>query len=174
MDTLARLASRRDSRLSERTELATLLSDASIALLRREEDWSAASVKGEKFGQGNALKAEPLFQRLAIEERTKFESESSASDLARRNNAILISNSGSTKTQAVVSMVVAVRGRSDALRTVRSTSDVKAVLQTLASEALTDDGDNIMAVELLWTPSDSGEILSNRDVIMDYPELIKL
>lgn len=167
------LASRRDGRLTERAELARLLSDASIALLRRESDWSAASVKGERFNGGNTEKAEPFFQRLAIQERTKFESESSGADLARRNGNLVISPNG-TKTEAVVSLVVAIRGRSDALLSVSSPNDVKACLQTLASEALTDDGENIMAVEVLWTPSDEGEILSKRDLIVDYPELMKL
>lgn len=168
------LASRRDGRLTERAELARLLSDASIALLRRENDWSAAAVKGERFNQGSAQKAEPFFQKIAIQERTKFESESSGSELARRNGNIVVNPSGSTKTQAVVSLVVAIRGRSDALRSVTSANDIKACLQTLASEALTDDGENIMAVEVLWTPSAEGEVLNKRDIIVDYPELMKL
>ena len=55
-----------------------------------------------------------------------------------------------------------------------SSTDVATVLQTLASEALTDEGENVMAVEVLWTPSESGTTLSKRELIMDYPELIQL
>jgi uncharacterized membrane protein len=51
---------------------------------------------------------------------------------------------------------------------------VKEILQSLASEALTDEGENIMAVEILWTPSEVGNVLSERDIVQDYPELIRL
>jgi uncharacterized membrane protein len=44
----------------------------------------------------------------------------------------------------------------------------------LAYEALSDSGENIMAVELLWTPSERGTVVSDRDLIQDYPELMKL
>ena len=55
-----------------------------------------------------------------------------------------------------------------------SVSEIKRCLQNLAYEALIDEGDNIMAVEILWTPSDSDNVISPRDVIMDYPDLIRL
>ena len=56
---------------------------------------------------------------------------------------------------------------------VRSLAEAKACLQGLAADALTDDGDNVMAVELMWTPSESGVTISQRELIEDYPELIK-
>jgi uncharacterized membrane protein len=171
MNVLSELGSRRGSRVNDRAELASLLSDASIALLRREGSWSAASIRGERFS--GSSKAEPFFQRTAVTERSKFEKENTGSNLMRNNlygNAI----SQGSRTQAVVSIVCAIRGRSDALRNVRSARDIKEALQTLASEALTDDGENVMAVEVMWTPSDANEVLSQRDIIVDYPELLQL
>ena len=55
-----------------------------------------------------------------------------------------------------------------------SVGNIKTILQTLASEALTDEGENIMGVEILWTPNEPGETLSERDIISDYPELMRL
>ena len=52
------------------------------------------------------------------------------------------------------------------------TAEVKRCLQGLAADALTDEGDNVMAVELLWTPSERGSTISKRELINDYPELI--
>lgn len=175
MTALAQLGSRRGIRVNERTELASLLSDAAIALLRREDSWTSASIRGERFGGGSAGKAEPFFQRTAVTERSKFEKEKTGSDLQMQSdNYYGQSTDRGTRTQAVVSIVCAIRGRSDALRNVRNSQDVKEAIQTLASEALTDDGDNIMAVEVMWTPSDPNEVLSQRDVIIDYPELLRL
>lgn len=174
MDALSSVASQRGT-VTGRSAIANLLSETSIALLRRKSSWNSASIEGEKFN--GALKAEPYFQKVAIQERTKFESETTNAPYATiREDNIKNGNYLSSKpTQAVVSLIVAVRGNSDALkRNIRNTNDLSDILQTLASEALTDDGENIMAVEVLWTPSQPGTILTERELIMDYPELIKL
>ena len=56
---------------------------------------------------------------------------------------------GSQPTQAVVSIVVAIRGQSQAVMSrVRSNNDVVSVLEKLAADALTDEGDNVMALEV--------------------------
>ena len=46
-DTLALLAAKNGA-MSSRSDIAKLLSEASIALLRRQEDWTAAAYEGEK------------------------------------------------------------------------------------------------------------------------------
>jgi uncharacterized membrane protein len=60
------------------------------------------------------------------------------------------------------------------MRNARSVTEIRNCLQSLAADALTDEGDNVMAVEVLWTPTDPSQTLSDRDLISDYPELIKL
>ena len=125
---------------------------------------------GKKFGAKS--EAEPFYQKLAISERSKFEVESSGDMSVIKN-----SNAGrGLATKTVVSIVVAMRGKSDAALTsgVRSVNDVRNVLQNLAADALTDEGENVMAVEVLWTPSDKFTVMTDRDIIEDYPELIKL
>ena len=131
MNTLSSLASRRGgSVLGGRSELSALLSEASLALLRRRSSWSAAAIDGENFGNmmskgGSIDRAEPFFQRVAVQERAKFESESNgrASESGGATNGGLLlrddAGSGSKPTQAVVSLIVAIRGQSDALRSVR-------------------------------------------------------
>ena len=107
-----------------------------------------------------------------MSERAKFEEENNGDAMIRSG-----SSSGSTMpTKAVVSIVVALRGRSDALQLsgVRGVNDVRSVLQSLAAEALTDEGENVMAVEVLWTPSERNTVVSDRDIITDYPELMRL
>lgn len=169
MQTLSDLSNRRGS-VSGRSEISSLLSEASLTLLRRQNDWNSASFKGESFNGGSA---EQSFNKLAITERAKFESENSA---ASKNAGITNSIAEGKPTQAVVSIIVAIRGRSDVVnqKGVSNIPDVKQVLQTLASEALTDGGENIMAVEVLWTPSEPGDVLTERDIVEDYPELLRL
>lgn len=169
MTVLSAIAARQGSGLNQRAELSSLLSEASIALLRRQNDWRAATIAGERFKGNAAAQAEPYFQKTAITERTKFERESLPS--IQREDGLAY---GPRPTQAVVSLIVAVRGQSEALRRCSSVADLRSALQSLASEALTDEGENIMAVELLWTPSERGDVLSKKQLILDYPELLEL
>ena len=67
METLTRLAER-NSAMTSRNDLARLLSESSLALLRRVNDWDSAAYEGERFMMG-PQKAEPFFQRLAVGER---------------------------------------------------------------------------------------------------------
>lgn len=168
METLTRLANK-NSAMSNRSDLARLLSESSLALLRRVNDWEAAAYEGDKFMLG-PQKAEPYFQRLAIGERSKFDKETNG-DVAMIKPDIDMSVS--QPTEVVVSLVVAMKGQSSAYsNSVRSLAEVKRCLQGLAADALTDEGDNVMAVELLWTPSERGNTISKRELIQDYPELI--
>merc|ERR1711871_571267 len=168
METLTRLANK-NSAMSNRSDLARLLSESSLALLRRVNDWEAAAYEGDKFMLG-PQKAEPYFQRLAIGERSKFDKETNgnlATIKASNDNSV------SQPTEVVVSILVAMKGQSSAYsNSVRSFAEVKRCLQGLAADALTDDGENVMAMELLWTPSERGNVVSKTDLIQDYPELI--
>ena len=175
MRTLSDLSLKHNS-VNSRGEISRLLSDAAIALLRKQSDWNSATVDSQLFN--GASKAEPVFQRISVNERTKFEKETNGDS---NWNSLMNGESPrflarGTNTQAVVSLVVALRGKSDAHlgSGVRSVADVRKCLQSLASEALTDEGENVMGVEVLWTPSESGTVLTERDIIADYPELIKL
>lgn len=192
MDTLSRISqqnSRDKGILTGRSELSTLLSDVSLALLRKRDSWSAAHISGERFnGMDGAQRAQPYFQRQVVQERSKFDQEVSPSDdnnrSSDRNSDFVMRRTfvpergdfaSARRTQAVVSMVVAMRGRSDALSQGAVTAaEVARCLQTLASEALTDDGENVMGVEVLWMPSERGRTLSNREMLLDYPELLGL
>lgn len=170
METMSSIASR-NGMLSGRSELSKLLSEASIALLRRQNEWSSAAVTTEKYNRFNCDKIEADFQRMAVVERTKFDEEVGANTAG--DTSFQVSSSGST-TACVVSLVVAVRGQSDAAMRVRNSADLRSVLQILASEALTDDGDNIMGMEMLWTPSEVGTVITDKEIIASYPEMIML
>ncbi len=132
------------------------------------------SYAGEQFRENEFQLAEGKFQQIAVKERSKFEKESTALNLIKPTKRY----DGSLPTQAVVSLIVAIRGKSQAAKLAKtsalSNSDVIDRLTQLAADALTDNGENIMACEVLWSPSESGVTLTDRDIIVDYPELSKL
>jgi len=166
MDTLS-VVSSKYSDLSSRGALSQLLSDTSLALLRKSGDWNAVAYDGEFFRGGSSRDIEPAFRRVVVKERSKFEQETSG--------VTRYSEVDPRPTQVVVSLVVALRGKAQSYADkVNSSKQLKECLQNLAADALTDDGENIMAMELLFTPSEPGICLSERDIIEDYPELIRL
>ena len=55
-----------------------------------------------------------------------------------------------------------------------SRQGTKEVLSNIASDCMVEEGDNVNAVEVFWTPSDPNEVMSKTDMIVDFPELIDL
>jgi uncharacterized membrane protein len=53
-----------------------------------------------------------------------------------------------------------------------SLAGTKAVISSLASSVLVDNGYCLNAVEVLWTPTEMDEVLTPRDVVLDFPEII--
>lgn len=168
MNTLARLANK-NSALSTRQDLSNLLSEASLSVLRAKNDWTAVSFSTKSFSERNSFEAEPSFQQMAIRERSKFEQEKMPVA------TLLPAEESSSPTQVVVSILVALQGNSNAYKKeLTKASEVAECLERLAAEALTNEGENVMAVEVLWTPSEPGNTLSRRDLIMNYPELLEI
>ena len=55
-----------------------------------------------------------------------------------------------------------------------SLSGTKEVLSSIASDCMVDDGECLNAAEIFWTPSERSEVLTRRDMMVDFPEIIDL
>ena len=122
MDSLRVIASKNED-LSSRQALSNLLSDACLVLLRKQNDWNSVAFEKKDFSGNDGKKTESNFQKLSIEERSKFERENV-------NSPMIKSSSSDMRTQAVVSIVVAMKGRGQSLsKNVYSRSELKSVLQ---------------------------------------------
>jgi uncharacterized membrane protein len=66
----------------------------------------------------------------------------------------------------VVTILVAAEGEYK-LPTINSNADLKDALRKLGSIPV----DSIQAVEVLWTPQDENDTLSERELLRDYPLL---
>ncbi|CAM9394343.1 unnamed protein product, partial [Hapterophycus canaliculatus] len=165
-----------------RTGLAEVVSEISLALARRSTDWIASASELEHFSNRNAERAEATFSQYSVQLRTKIERETNAviggKNVSAERSMGGRSGSSGGPTVAVVSLVVALRG--DAMkrlgldRSVSSMSGLKDALQTIASGSLSDDGENVLAAEVLWTPEEPWEVLTREDAIADFPELMDL
>lgn len=169
---------------------ANKLSEVSVALLRRQLDWNSAAFDCRLYRRGST--AELDFHHHCLSEWAKLHSV--PSKLLEKSQLGIVSATGLNKTQAVVSLIAVIRGRSDIYRGFTGLRfvdrlidyyvfggwhgsvlpDARDCLLRLAAEATVDQGANILNAEIIYTPSAYGKILSKNETLIAYPDLKKM
>ena len=150
--------------------LTQVLQEASLSLLRHPEYWQYATASAQST---RLLSAEQTFNQLVLAERSKFTGET----LSNVNNRLQQATPGElpgkgelAETQPgeyiVATVVVATQGQLE-LPKISTPQDVRQALSKLGAVS----SDNLMAVEILWTPQASGETLTSDEMIAEYPSL---
>lgn len=78
-------------------------------------------------------------------------------------------------TMAVVTLGLCIEGNSLSTRIpkqLRNRKDLKKALSQIASDVQTEDC--LLSAEILWTPEEENDFLSERDIYADYPDLYPL
>ncbi|KAL8136339.1 hypothetical protein V2J09_002340 [Rumex salicifolius] len=166
---LNRLAETADTSSPE--GLNFVLTETMLALLRNPDycisAYSSTDVKR------SVEEGEKRFNQLSIEERGKFNEETliNVNNIKRQSTSGLRA-SGFRNEYIVVSflpyitVLVAAEGVHK-LPPINASKDLKDALQKLGSIPST----RTMAVEVLWTPQDENDTLSERELLQDYPLL---
>lgn len=117
---------------------------------------------------------ESKFNAASLKERSKFEQETlvNVSGAAPRRSSYRPSSSkGSMPDELiVVTMLVATSCAVDVPQKVNSLQDLKQALQALGSVG----SEQVLGVELLWTPQAEGDYYTKDEIISDYPHLRQL
>jgi uncharacterized membrane protein len=156
--------------------LTLLLQETTLSLLRHPEYWQYA---GSDTKQASLDSAEDLFNRFSLAERSKFTEEtlSNVNNQLRQataKDALPSADGAIVQTDLdrdpgafiVVTILVATQGKLQ-LPVVRSSQDLRQALAQLGSVS----SDNLMAVEILWTPQATGDTLSSDDMLLGYADL---
>ena len=156
------------------TGRATVVQEATLALLRHPEYWVYGATESVKT---NIDAAEAKFNQLSLTERSKFTEETltnvdsqiqqAAGDILpphQEGSAIQVKQSEGE--YIVATVVVGVLG-SLKLPTINGTEDLRQALQQVGSVG----SDRLLAVEVLWTPQAEGDTLSTDDILTYYPNL---
>lgn len=165
---LDRLAATADTGSAEGR--AQVLQEATLALLRHPEYWVYGASSSDQMRLNSA---EAKFNQLAIAERSKFTEET----LSNVNNQRI--GGGETEGAIVpqetpenpgeyiiVTLVVGTLGQLD-LPKIESSQDLRVAIGRLGSVG----SEQLLAVEVLWTPQASGDTLSSDDILAYYPNL---
>lgn len=170
---LSRLS--RTAQTDSRVGVSDLVSQVAMELLRQRRSVFAASSKYTHYRNGD--KAQRDYSALAIKERSKFERESISNyggvdygnDNAKNKSLSGYDSFSPQATAAVVTIILSIDGDSTKLPKITSMGDLEKALTAIASDVKVDDC--LRSAEVLWTPEDSDDTLSQTDVIVDYPEL---
>ncbi|KAJ3697772.1 hypothetical protein LUZ61_001477 [Rhynchospora tenuis] len=168
---MARSFQRDLDQLAEKADTSTpaglsyVLTETTLALLRHPDccisAYSSVDIKRSVEG------GEKRFNQLSIEERGKFDEETlvNVNNIKRHKSLSQRSNNFSNE-YIVITILVAAEGVHK-LPVINSSSDLKIALQKLGSIP----SSKLMAVEVLWTPQNEGDTLSERELLEDYPLL---
>lgn len=166
---LDRIAERANTESSE--GLAQVLQETSLALLRNPQYWVYGTTESK---QARLEAAGAEFNRLALSERSKF----SAETLSNVNNqlkqasssALTVAERGALaeapSEYIVVTLLVGTQGKLQ-LPTINTAEDLRRSLSQLGSVS----SDQLLALEVLWTPQAEGDVLTRDDLLTHYPNL---
>lgn len=152
-----------------------VLQEASLALLRHPEYWVYA---GGGTQQAKLNSAESQFNRLSLAERSKF-SEETLSNVNNQLKAVLSKEalpgeldnptrliSEGPGEYIIVTLLAATLGKCE-IPAINSADDLRQALGQIGSLG----GEQLLAIELLWTPQAEGDTLTSDDLFAEYPDL---
>ncbi|XP_065853189.1 FLUCTUATING-LIGHT-ACCLIMATION protein 1, chloroplastic [Euphorbia lathyris] len=145
--------------------LGFVLTETSLALLRHPDYCiSGYSYVDVKRGMEDG---EKRFNQLSIEERGKFDEETLVNvNSIKKQSTSSKRASGFNNEYIVITILVAAEGVHK-LPAINGSGDLKEALQKLGSIPTS----KILAVEVLWTPQNENDTLSERELLEDYPLL---
>ncbi|HEX2862996.1 MAG TPA: DUF1517 domain-containing protein, partial [Deinococcales bacterium] len=146
--------------------LASMINDATLAVLRHQSDWAYGSVE---TASGSESTVEQRVSAWATQARSAYDEETTTNrGRFQRQAATSVQQGG---TYLVVTIAAAARGLT--LPTAKTSPNTQSV-----QEALTliggITGDDLVHGEVVWVPDQDGEFLPEDDAIKLFPNLYHL
>jgi uncharacterized membrane protein len=149
--------------------LASLLQQSALELLREKDSIRYAGA--DASGPMSLTNAETKLNSLALSERSRFAVERVRSADGRLNRAQEGAVEGKEALELVlVTLIAATRVPLGSFKTVTSHQEIEALLSELGGMA----GNGLLGLEVVWTPADPDDSLTETDVMTTYPELRSL
>lgn len=148
--------------------LKKLLEDAVVALLRNAEHWTHVFGSSETISNREA--AEAVFNRLSIEERSKFSAEtlSNVDGKIRTRDVVEPEINKGDAAYIVVTLLVGTADDRPLFASIDSVVEMQEVLKKVAAMQL----DYLMVFELLWSPQVETDTLTVGELAAEYGQLV--
>ena len=139
-----------------------------LALLRNPE-YCVYGYAASKVCRGPE-QAEETFNDYSIDERGKFEKETLVNVNARRRaETVGVDPAADTNDYILVTIIAAADGGVK-MPDITDANDLKTALKRLGAVRV----EALQAVEVLWTPQEDGDVLTQTQLLRDYPSLVNL
>jgi uncharacterized membrane protein len=149
--------------------LAALLEQSALELLRNKDSIRYAGA--EANGPMSMTNAETKMNGLALAERSRFSVERVRSAGGRVNRASESAVEGREALEIVlVTMIVATRTPLSSFKSVTTHEEIEALLSELGGVS----PGGLLGLEVVWTPADPDDSMTETDVMTTYPELRSL
>lgn len=150
-------------------ELAQLLQEAALALLRTESNWTHVSASSKTVR--NREEAQAIFSQLSIEERSKF----SAETLTNVNGKVRqiqdnFKHDNEPGSYIVVTLLIGTENDRPLFGNVYSAKELKQALERIAATP----PEYLTVFELLWTPQSETESLTEDELLTEYTKLMQI
>ena len=166
-DRLADFAAQGDT--GSEAGLAALLQQTALELLREKDSIRYAS--GEARGPMSLTNAETAMNGVALAERSRFQVERLRAVDGHVSRSTAVAEEGQEVLElVVVTLVVATRMPLDKVGVLGSGEDLAAALSELGGVS----PDGMLGLEVIWTPADPDDAMTEMDVMTTYPDLRSL
>lgn len=164
---LSQITSQADTSTGE--GLSAMLQDSVLSLLRKPENWSHALVESQTVnGRQNA---QMVFNQLSMAERAKLSAETLVNVGGRVSRKELKPNPDEGPgTYVVVTLLVGTAHDRPLFQSVHSTEELRAVLSKLGGMS----PEYLMVLELIWSPQDASDTMTQDEFTEEYTNLLKL
>jgi len=165
---LSQLTLEADTEITE--GLKKLLEDAVVALLRNVESWTHVFGSSETISNREA--AETVFNRLSIEERSKFSAETltNVDGKIRQRELIQPEQNQEGAAYIVVTLLIGTADDRPLFASIEAAEEMQETLKQVAAMPL----DYLMVFELLWSPQVVTDTLTQEELTTEYEELVEI
>ena len=147
--------------------LQLVLQETTLSLLRQPNLWVYANLEN---GQVPFKSAESTFNRLSLTERSKLTAEltSNFSGIISAGKATGVKPGEADKTNEYIAVTLLIASKNNlGINECINSEQLQRSLQKIGSISSTD----LMALEVIWQPDGSEEVLSAEDLVTAYPNL---
>jgi uncharacterized membrane protein len=163
-DRLADFAAQGDT--GSESGLTALLQQTALELLREKDAIRYAS--GEARGPMSLTNAETAMNGVALSERSRFQVERLRSVDGHLSRSTAVAEEGKEVLElVVVTLIVATRVPLDKVGAINSGEELSAALSELGGVS----PDGMLGLEVVWTPADPDDSMTEMDVMTTYPDL---
>jgi uncharacterized membrane protein len=149
--------------------LMTLMQESALALMRTPENWTHVSCSSQSVHKD---KAEEVFNKLSLEERTKFSEETLVNVMGRvnqRSEAIAYPDKDPSA-YIVVTLLVGTEHDKPIFGEIKNTQELRTALEAIASIPAS----HLLVFELLWSPQADSDSLTYDELLMEYSNMLQI